>query len=113
MGARHRARLRSCILPGFTCLLILHFFLIGWDGPDHLKADPARSNHGHDHPPHPDPDNLLLTEAECNQAFPGLAQEIEQAKALGPFDLPFKNKVVLQGRIENGEVHYYSRPNPT
>lgn len=106
MASRHRARLRSCILPGFACLLFFLFLFTDWDGPGHLK--PSSSPHDHSspdpHSPHPDHDNLLLTEAECNSAFPGLTQEIEYAKALGPFHLPFKNKVVLQAKIENGEV---------
>lgn len=52
----------------------------------------------HDH------DNLLLTESQCEYIFPGLTRQLDEARALGPFDLTFRNRVVLQGKIENGEV---------
>jgi hypothetical protein len=34
-------------------------------------------------------------------------------KALGPFDLNFRNRVVLQGKIENGEVSFDTLPSPS
>lgn len=54
--------------------------------------------------PNPEFDNLLLTESQCQALFPGLTFEIEREKSFGPFELPFKNRVVLQAKIENDEV---------
>lgn len=57
--------------------------------------------------------DLLLTESQCAETFPGLIQEVETAKSLGPFDLPFRNKVVLQAKIQDDEVnHKPPLPNP-
>lgn len=109
ISARQRSRLRACTLP-FLCLVAIAtlFFTsvlspnYGTSASSSSSTKPATAkNHRHDrfH-------NLLLSEAQCKATFPKLTQQLEEMKALGPFDLNFRNRVVLQGKIENGEVSF-------
>lgn len=100
MSVRQRARFLvriSCILV----FLVVVWFLFG-SGRGNSRSTYTFSPTTR--PLNPEFDNLLLTESQCKNLFPHLTKEIETAKSLGPFDLPFKNKVVLQAKIENGEV---------
>ena len=51
--------------------------------------------------------SLSLEEKQCQAAFPGLTQEIENAVSQGPFELkrlPDDTPGLVQGRIKNGKV---------
>ncbi|KAK1750851.1 lactation elevated protein 1 [Echria macrotheca] len=51
-------------------------------------------------------DNLSLDERQCNAAFPGLTQDIDDVVAQGPF--PVRNtgeRGPVQGRIKNGQLY--------
>src|SRR4051812_35359494 len=50
--------------------------------------------------------NLSLDEAQCNAAFPGLTNEIDDAVALGPFTLKQTgDSGPMQGRIKDGQLY--------
>lgn len=100
MNARHRARLRAWAGPLvffiFVFLVLRHSILSPARSVDH-HADMAPKRHDNYH-------NLLFTEAQCKDIFPDLTGQLEEIRAQGTFELPFRNRVVLQGKIENGEV---------
>jgi hypothetical protein len=55
-------------------------------------------------------EELSLTEAECSRAFPGLTKEVDDAVALGPFELKFRQGVLLQAKIESGRLYVVRAP---
>lgn len=55
-------------------------------------------------------ESLALSENQCRTTFPGLAKEIDEAVARGPFKLerePDDYQGLVQARIKGGKVHHY------
>lgn len=97
---RSRFRSPSYFVLAFLILLAVyqrcsksHY---AWLVKDHYEIhSPADSKVYHD---------LGLSEHECRHVFPELTKQIDDEVARGPFELPFRNGVVLQVRIENNQV---------
>lgn len=106
MSGRQRARFLIRVFSASVFLIVVWFLL----GNDRDGSSSTYTFTSKTQPLNPEFNNLLLTEAQCETLFPGLAKEVETAKVLGPFDLPFKNKVVLQAKIEDDEVNPNSSP---
>src|ERR1700709_120772 len=61
------------------------------------------------YPPKETLENLSMTEEQCQDTFPGLTKEIDDAVARGPFELERARDDytgLVQGRIENGKVRF-------
>lgn len=103
MGKRLTGRIRPGLVFSVFCLIVYILFARN-ERISLLDAEFTPSNHDASHPRRIDYDNLFLDEAECARTFPGLAKEVDNFVSQGPFDLPFRPGVVLQGKIENNNV---------
>lgn len=105
MGHRQRAKLRPIIAVILFSLLAYAIFSRGKQqsvlhtGFTSQPGDAGYTEGGQHN-------NLSLNAAECARTFPGLTKEIDDFVSRGPFDLPFKIGVVLQGKVENGQVSF-------
>ena len=106
MVQNHQRVVRSLYLLGGVCLLT-YLAILGTTGftsnyrrVDVLHGDTKQSA-TRDKSIHK---NLLLSETQCVDAFPRLTEEIGYAVSLGPFELPWREGIVLQAKIQDGEV---------
>lgn len=109
MHAHKRAKLRAWALPIILFILVTLTFHHSIYAPSYAANAPLRDDSPRLHDQH---HTLHFTEAECRRIFPKLVTQLDEAQTQGPFELPFRNRVVLQGKIENGEVRSWEIEEP-
>lgn len=99
---KRRVRNSVCLIGA---VLIIYFYLSFFSSSATGQAPNGLLRDGHHAGPHPPEllNNLSLTTAQCEAAFPGLTQSISDVVAHGPFTLRAMSAPVL-GRIRDGQL---------
>jgi hypothetical protein len=106
MAWNPRTRLYSLLILLFV--LFLAIFSLSPQIPNSII--PLSLHPGHVFGNDPSPDSLALTGAECSRAFPGLTKEVDDAVALGSFQLPFGDGPVMQAKVVSGQLRVLWAP---
>ncbi|KAI9167742.1 O-glucosyltransferase-like protein [Paramyrothecium foliicola] len=112
MAYNQRTKLPSIIL---LCIVFVLLYQLSSGFSETKNFTSRREKHSHSSSPPPKDtrkvdDILTLTAADCSVTFPGLTKEVDDAVAQGPFELPFKNGIVLQAKLESGQLYVLRAP---
>jgi hypothetical protein len=107
MASRQITRLRPSTLLVIIVVIIFFGFFYDLNGDGYSRRAPKKTSpglHAGTSTRHPDFDNLLLDQRECEAVFPDLTKGIDAVTEIGPFKFEFRNSVAFQAKIENDQV---------